>query len=149
SMPSRLNDQEHGVFIVIMQRVHERDLSGHILAQEMGWTHLCLPAMYEPKHPYPIRTPVIRSSTGELWKDPRSESETLWPSRFSGEVLQRMARDAALSSHMAAGQYQQRPTAREGGLFKRAWFANPVKAAPAGLEQVRAWDFASSVAVSQ
>src|SRR4029077_2222407 len=51
AMPSRLNDQDHGVFIVIMQRVHERDLSGHILANELGWPHLCLPAVYEPNHP--------------------------------------------------------------------------------------------------
>ena len=35
-MPSRLNDQEHGVFVVIMQRVHERDLSGHILSNGDG-----------------------------------------------------------------------------------------------------------------
>ena len=41
------------MFIVIMQRAHERDLSGHILTNEMGWTHLCLPAVYEPKHPHP------------------------------------------------------------------------------------------------
>ena len=137
------------MFVVIMQRVHERDLSGHILATEMGWTHLCLPAVYEPKHPHPIRTSVVRKSTGEVWKDPRAEGEALWPARFSLEALQRMAKDEALSTHMAAGQYQQRPTAREGGLFKRAWFANPVKLAPSGLEKVRAWDFASSVQLSQ
>jgi predicted phage terminase large subunit-like protein len=53
-----------------------------------------------------------------------------------------------MSSHMAAGQLQQRPTAREGGLFKRMWFANPVKFAPPNLQLVRAWDFASSVMVS-
>ena len=133
SMPSRLNDQERGVFIVIMQRVHERDLSGHILTTEMGWTHLCLPAVYEPKHPHPIRTSVVRRSTGEVWKDPRAEGEALWPARYSLEALQRMAKDEALSTHMAAGQYQQRPTAREGGLFKREWFASPVRYAPEGL----------------
>jgi predicted phage terminase large subunit-like protein len=149
SMPSRLNDQEHGVFVVIMQRVHERDLSGHILAMEMGWTHLCLPAVYEAKHPHPIRTLVVRKSTGEVWKDQRADGEALWPARFSLEALQRMAKDESLSTHMAAGQYQQRPTAREGGFFKRAWFANPVKLAPLGLEKVRAWDFASSVQPSQ
>ena len=48
--------------------------------------------------------------------------QLLGPARFSLEALQRMAKDEALSTHMAAGQYQQRPTAREGGLFKRAWF---------------------------
>jgi hypothetical protein len=73
SMPSRLNDQDNGVFIVIMQRVHERDLSGHILTNELDWTHLCLPARYEPKHPHPIRTSVVRKSTGKVWKDPRNE----------------------------------------------------------------------------
>jgi phage terminase large subunit-like protein len=61
------------------------------------------------------------------------------------EALQRMAKDEALSTHMAAGQLQQRPTAREGGLFKREWFPNPVKIAPEGLDLVRAWDFASSI----
>jgi predicted phage terminase large subunit-like protein len=145
SMPSRLNDQQHGVFIVIMQRVHERDLSGHILATEMGWTHLCLPAVYESKHPHPIRRSVVRKSTGEVWKDPRAEGEALWPQRYSLEALRRMAKDEGLSTHMAAGQYQQRPTAREGGLFKRDWFTSPVKYAPEGLRLIRAWDLASSV----
>ena len=144
SMPSRLNDQEYGVFIVIMQRVHERDLSGHILATEMGWTHLCLPAVYESKHPFPTRTSVIRKSTGQVWTDPRREGEPLWPEKFPLEALQRIAKDEVLSSHMAAGQLQQRPTAREGGLFKREWFANPAKFAPEGLQLVRSWDLAST-----
>jgi predicted phage terminase large subunit-like protein len=107
--------------------------------------HLCLPARYEPKHPHPIRTSVVRKLTEEIWKDPRNEGEALWPEKFSLEALQRMAKDEALSTHMAAGQLQQRPTAREGGLFKWEWFSNPVKFAPEGLELVRAWDFASSI----
>jgi phage terminase large subunit-like protein len=148
AMPSRLNDQHHGVFIVIMQRVHERDLSGHILANELGWTHLCLPAVYEPHHPFPIRSTVKRKATGQIWTDPRQEGEPLWPERFSREALQRIAKDEAMSSHTAAGQLQQRPTAREGGLFKRQWFANPVKFAPSNLRLVRSWDFASSVMIS-
>jgi len=144
SLPSRLNDQENGVFVVIMQRVHERDLSGHILTTEMDWTHLCLPAAYESKHPHPIRTSVIRKSTGEVWADPRQEGEPLWPQKFPTEALQRIAKDKGLSSHMAAGQLQQRPTAREGGLFKYEWFSNPVKFAPEGLRKVRAWDIAAT-----
>jgi hypothetical protein len=112
SMPSRLNDQNHGVFIVIMQCVHERDLSGHILTTEMGWTHLCLPAVFESKHPHPISTSVMRKSTGRVWADPRRENEPLWPAKFPLEALQRIAKDEGLSSHVAAGQLQQRPTAR-------------------------------------
>ena len=143
ALPSRLNDQDSGVFIVIMQRVHERDLSGHIMAREQGWTHLCLPAEYEAKHPFPIRTSVIYKSTGKIWADPRKDGEPLWPERFSSDALHRMAKDETMSSHMAAGQLQQRPTARDGGMFKRAWFANPAKFVDLEqLQLVRAWDLA-------
>jgi hypothetical protein len=145
SMPSRLNDQEHGTFIIIMQRVHERDLSGHVLESELGWTHLCLPAVSETRHPHPMRTSVIRKATGQIWADPRKEGEALWPQKFPVEALQRIAKSEFMSSHMAAGQLQQRPTAREGGLFKRAWFDNPVKLVPRErLSLVRAWDLASA-----
>jgi predicted phage terminase large subunit-like protein len=156
SMPSRLNDQDHGVFIVIMQRVHERDLSGHILASELGWTHLCLPAICERDHPFPIRTSVKRKSTGrtpeerEEWKEPRQVGEPLWPERFSIAALQRIAKDENISSHVAAGQLQQRPTAREGGLFKRVWFSNPVRFVPDidRLRLVRSWDMASTAEIT-
>jgi predicted phage terminase large subunit-like protein len=149
ALPSRLNEQQHGVFVVIMQRLHPDDLSGHILANELGWTHLCLPAVYEPNHPYPIRTRVKRKSTGEIWADPRREDEELWPERFPREALERIAKDQSMTSHVAAGQLQQRPAAAEGGMFKRDWFL--VKQPMADrfsfvearkLRLVRAWDLA-------
>ncbi len=148
ALPSRLNDQKHGVFIVVMQRVHDRDLSGHILANELGWTHLCLPAVYEASHPFPIRTNVKRKATAEVWTDPRQEGEPLWPERFPIQALERMAKSEGLTSHMAAGQLQQRPTARAGGMFKREWFVNPLRgdgwefAQSRNLDLVRAWDLA-------
>jgi predicted phage terminase large subunit-like protein len=155
SMPSRLNDQDNGVFIVIMQRVHERDLSGHILANELGWTHLCLPATFERNHPFPIKTSVKRKSTGktqeerQVWEDPRQEGDPLWPERFSIEALKRIAKDQNMSSHVAAGQLQQRPTAREGGVFKRSWFENPIRFVRNfdRLRRVRAWDMASTAEI--
>lgn len=154
ALASRLNDQNNGIFIVVMQRVHERDLSGHILANEQGWTHLCLPAVYEPKHPFPIRTTVKRRATGETWTDPRQEGEVLWPDKFPREALDRIAKDQSMSSHVAAGQLQQRPTAAEGGLFKRAWFDNRLEldrfafAEGRRLELVRAWDLAWTTEIS-
>ena len=45
-MSTRLNDPKTGAKVVVMQRVHERDLSGHII-ERGGWEHLCLPAEYE------------------------------------------------------------------------------------------------------
>ena len=62
-------------------------------------------------------------------------------------MLKRWA--GVMTSHAAAGQLQQRPTAREGGLFKREWFSNPVKRVPdKQLDLVRAWDLASASDVS-
>jgi predicted phage terminase large subunit-like protein len=155
-LPTRLNDPKAGMFIVIMQRSHERDLIGHILAKEFSGMHVCLPAEFEGRHPYVFLNPIwpvprrTDSSNGtdggpkigEAWRDFRQEGNSLWKIRFPDHVLQRWA--SSMTSHAAAGQLQQRPTAREGGLFKREWFANPVKFAPEGLQRVRSWDLASA-----
>src|SRR5690606_2452335 len=34
--------------LIVMQRLHENDLCGHIQKKETGWAHLCLPMRYEP-----------------------------------------------------------------------------------------------------
>ena len=54
TMQTRLNDPKTGAFIIIAQRLHEQDLCGHILSQELGddWDHLMLPSRYEIGHPY-------------------------------------------------------------------------------------------------
>jgi predicted phage terminase large subunit-like protein len=149
-LPTRLNDPKTGVFLVIMQRSSPSDITGHILARETGWTHLCLPAEYEAKHPFPFVTKVKRSSGPDackVWTDPRTEGEPLWKERFPEDVLAEWS--TRLGSHASAGQLGQRPTAREGGLFKRQWF-EIVNAAPAAcaFHRVRAWDLASSTDVT-
>ena len=161
-LQTRLNNPATGIFIVIMQRSHERDLVGHILAKEFNGMHVCLPAEFERDHPYvflnpnwpvPRRTDSSNGSDGgpkigQAWYDFRREGQPLWEARFSKEELKRQY--TTLTSHAAAGQLQQRPTAREGGLFKRDWFASPVKFAPPDrLELVRAWDLASAYDESQ
>src|SRR5213593_1497498 len=44
TLVSRLNDKERGPIVVVMQRLHENDLAGHLLGQG-GWEHLDLPAI--------------------------------------------------------------------------------------------------------
>jgi predicted phage terminase large subunit-like protein len=148
-LPTRLNNPKTGVFIVIMQRSHERDLTGHILAKEMGWDIVCLPASYERDHPIGFQTKVVRkkSPIKEVWCDLRTiPGEPLWKERFTADILAEWS--TRLGSHAAAGQLQQRPTAREGGTFKRTWF-EIVGAAPASVafHRVRSWDLASSTDV--
>lgn len=111
TMQTRLNDPKTGVFIVIMQRVHALDLSGHIL-KEKGYDHLCLPAEYERNHPFPVR-----SSIG--FKDPRKkEGEPLWAARFGADELL----DLKMTAYARAGQLQQRPSPRGGAILLAKWW---------------------------
>jgi len=131
---NRLNDQEKSAIIVIMQRLHEEDITGVIQKLGMGFTWLVLPMEYEPER---------ARETAIGFNDPRVEDgELLDPIRFPRHVVEGLKRD--MGSYAYAGQYQQRPSAREGGLFKRAWFKT-LGAIPAGhRRRVRAWDWAAT-----
>ena len=85
AMQTRLNDPKTGAFIIIMQRVHEKDLTGHILANEHSdWDHLCLPARYEIGHPTPTQSRLY-------FTDPRTqEGELLWPNRVDENTLTKL-----------------------------------------------------------
>ena len=113
AMPTRLNDPMFGAFIIIQQRLGEDDLTGHILEHEAdGWTHLCLPGRYEPERSF-------HTSIG--WKDPRTEpNELLWPERFSEEYLKRL--EKSMGPFTFAGQIQQRPEPKGGGIILREWW---------------------------
>ena len=130
-LPTRLNNPKEDAFIVVGQRIHESDLSGHILSKEAdGWVHLCLPARYEPDHPYSFPA------------DPRTEpGEPLWKGRFGDKELRSL--EISLGPYAAAGQLQQLPAPREGGMFEKDWF-EIVRAVPAGGMRVRAWDLAGT-----
>jgi len=131
---TRLNDKERGSIVIIMQRLHANDVSGLALSLKLGYDHLCLPMEFETSR-------RCRTSIG--FEDPRTEEgELLFPARFPAEVVQRDK--VPLGQYGVAGQFQQRPAPRDGGLFKRAWFGEPVLAAPPGTRWVRHWDLAAS-----
>jgi predicted phage terminase large subunit-like protein len=134
SMQSRLNNPHHGAFIVIQQRTHEDDLSGHIDEKyEDDYVTLRLPARWEGE--------TIISELG--WEDPRTvEGEPLWPEFYDDKQLQVL--EKALGEYAAAGQLQQRPAPREGGMFKIDNFTI-VDVPPAKImESCRYWDKAGT-----
>jgi predicted phage terminase large subunit-like protein len=131
SMSTRLNDAKTGAYVIIQQRVHERDLMGHVLKKGgEPYTYLCLPAEYEHDHPH-------------RWiRDPRKEDgDMLWPEHMPREVNEE--RKTSLGVYAAAAQLQQRPAPREGGLFKRAMFSI-ITTIPSDCEWIRAWDLAAT-----
>jgi len=99
--------------VVVMQRLHEKDLSGHIMEQadyKKDWVHLCLPMEYEGPQ---CRTP--------LDGDPRTEhGELLWPSLYPAKVVKTLA--TRLGEYGAAGQLQQRPSPAGGGILRTDHF---------------------------
>lgn len=108
TMSTRLNDPQTGSVVVVQQRIHQDDATGHLLAQG-GYEHLCLPAEFEPSHPF-------------VWPDdPRREpGELLWPKHFDRAAVDDLK--GKLGSRRASGQLQQNPTPSEGGMFKRRWW---------------------------
>lgn len=108
-LPSRLNDPAHGAFVVVMQRIHEQDISGEILKNDLGYTHVCLPAEYEQGHPFLFM--------GDLRKN---EGELLWAEHYGQAQIKALKK--GLTERAVAGQLQQRPSLAEGTYFKREWF---------------------------
>lgn len=111
-VPTRLTDPMSSAIIVIMQRVAEADVSGHILAKELGYEHLMIPLRYESDR---------KCVTSIGWVDPREEEgELMWPERMPLEVVERD--ESVMGEYAVAGQFQQIPEPRGGGIFKRDWW---------------------------
>jgi phage terminase large subunit-like protein len=111
SMQNRLNSLETGCIIVIMQRVHENDVSGAIVENYPEYEHFMVPMEFEG--------PDRRCETSIGWADPReNEGELAWPERYPDQVLEPFKKLAYLWS----GQYQQRPEPRGGGIIKREYW---------------------------
>jgi len=113
ALSTRLNDPKTGAYVVIQQRLSEEDLTGHILSKDIGeWTHLCLPMRYEAERSY---------HTVIGWKDWREEEgELLWPERMGEREVTILEKQ--LGPWAAAGQLQQRPEPKGGGIIKRDWW---------------------------
>ena len=104
---TRLNDPKRDAMVTIMQRLHEKDISGHILEDIGGWEHLCIPAEWDG----------VRRRTALGPYDPRKvEGELICPGRFGEREVAELKQ--LLGAYGAAGQLQQDPQPAEGGILK-------------------------------
>ena len=126
---TRLDDKENGVIVVVMQRLHANDLSGHLLAKG-GWEHLCIPAVAETKT-------IIDFGRIQVTREP---GDILHPARESTDAIERQK--VAMGSYAFAGQYQQRPAPAEGGIFKAGWFKRYDRKQDDYAQIVQSWDTA-------
>lgn len=131
TLPTRINNDDSAI-IIIMQRLHEGDTSGIILADEkkFGYRTVILPMRFE-----------IERADPKDWR--KVDGELLFPERYSERAVE--ALEALLLDYGTAGQLQQRPVPRDGGMFKRAWFDNRiVPSIPPGTRIIRWWDLAAT-----
>ena len=114
TLVSRLNDKRDGCIILIMQRLHEDDLVGHVLSQQGDWHVLKFPAIALEDETHVVQTPYG-------WKVfTRKVGEALHPSRESLETLARIRE--IQGEYNFWGQYQQTPSPLGGGMVKASWF---------------------------
>jgi len=108
TMSNRLNHPENSAICIIMQRVHQGDVSGEILDKDMPYCHVMVPMRFEAGR-------QIVNQIG--WIDPRTEEgELAWPERFSEAAVDEM--EATMGSWATAAQHQQRPSPRGGGIIE-------------------------------
>lgn len=132
---SRLNSQHDGCIIIVMQRVHQDDLVGHVLEQG-GWDILNLPAIAETREEH-----IIDSLYGSI-AHVREVGEVLHGDRESREALDRLRRD--VGEYNFAGQYQQSPAPLGGGIVQEAWFKQYNDNEVPSFDQIiQSWDTAS------
>ena len=132
---SRLNNKETGCIIVIMQRLHEDDLSGYLLAEESGWHHLKIPAIAEEDESWNL-------SDGRTIK--RSKGDVICPDQLSEKTLEEFKK--GMGPVVFEGQYQQNPTPLEGAIIKSKWFKYYTEAElPSFKRIVISWDTANKV----
>lgn len=128
---NRLNNQAKSAIIIVMQRLHEGDLTGALTARQLGYWHLMLPMEFE----------ADRRCVTPIFTDPRTyDGELMDPQRMPKRECELLKLD---NDYMWAGQYQQRPAPREGGMFKVDQILK-VDHVPAGAKRVRGWDIAGS-----
>jgi predicted phage terminase large subunit-like protein len=114
SLSSRLNDLEKSGVLLIMQRVHEDDLAGHLLKKvNSHWTVLSIPMEYEGTPSFDAGKDIGRPELN----DPRTKKgELLFPAKFSAKSVKSLKED--LGTHGTSAQLQQRPVPEGGGIIK-------------------------------
>lgn len=135
---TRTVDIKRIVDLIIMQRLHDADLVGVLMA-EGGWETLILPMRYEPRRACVVLGKKV---------DPRTEpGELLCPARFPELEVQKLERDLG---NFASAQLQQDPVPATGGVFQQEWvrYWSPdgkipdTVALPVCHMQVQSWDLA-------
>jgi predicted phage terminase large subunit-like protein len=139
TIPTRLNDPERSAIVLIEHRTHEGDATGTWIANGVDFEHLMIPMEWDGR----------RYTTGIGWRDPRTvidiepdagdgrewwrvRGELCFPERFPVWVVERDKK--VMGSYATAGQFQQMPSPRGGGIIQRDWWIQWGPDDPVGMK---------------
>lgn len=137
NLNTRLNNPKTDAIVVVMQRLHEKDVSGAILKDIGGYTHLCLPLEA------PRRTVIVFPRSGR--KVTRKEGDLLHEARIGRDEMKTLK--ATMLNYAFSGQYQQDPIPRGENLFPADGWRfydplNPPHPLVTAQQWVQSWDMA-------
>ncbi|KRE16842.1 hypothetical protein ASE63_14020 [Bosea sp. Root381] len=138
TLQTRLNDKRRGAIVIIMQRLHEDDLVGHVIGRE-DWEVVSIPAIETD-----ARTYQLSDIPGHVYT--RQPGEVLHEAREPLTVLEQMRR--AQGSLTFSAQYQQAPIPPEGNIVKREWLRSYDTRPKIFDFIVASWDTASTLSES-
>ena len=136
TLRSRLNNQEKGAIIIVMQRLHADDLVAHVQEHE-SWDVLSFPAIAEKDEMYDVLTTFGRRRIH------RKTDEILQPALLSASRLTDLRR--GMTEYNFAAQYQQDPQPPSGNIVKRKWlkFYGPNDKPERFHQIIQSWDTAN------
>lgn len=121
ALQSRMNHPVKSAIVVIMQRLHEDDVSGVILEHKgrgLGYDHIMLPMHFDVRRGFHGDERVC---TKLGFHDMREhEGELLFPDRFPDWYVKDQM--ATMGPYEISGQYQQEPVSKGGGIIKDDWW---------------------------
>lgn len=112
---SRLNDKATGKIIVVMQRLHQDDLTGYLLELGEQFKVIKLPVIATVDESWVVKNRI----SGKTRVITRAKGELLHPDRENMDVV--MGIKNSMGENAFAAQYQQDPCPPEGGIIKESW----------------------------
>jgi predicted phage terminase large subunit-like protein len=136
TLVSRLNSKENGIIIIVMQRLHQDDLVGHVMGQQ-DWEVLSFPAIAEEDEVH-----LIENAWGRRWFE-RKTGEVLQPDRESRPTLEGIRQ--TIGGYNFSSQYQQTPVPLGGAVVKTEWlkYYDPGDLPERFICMLQSWDTAN------
>jgi predicted phage terminase large subunit-like protein len=134
TLSSRLNDKNNGCIAIVMQRLHQADLSGVLLKKKI-FQHLSLPLIAVNDQEYRINN----------FKYLRKAGDILNPVRDSASAIELLKQE--LGEFAFSAQYQQNPYSLNNNIIKSSWIKRYETFLPS-IQIIQSWDCAIKTAAA-